>query len=128
MKVQVSKNARYSLMIKLLLFQVFPFLSPIMSGFGGKSAEANACFDGYLVIDFAVTSLKDMKINPQEIIEMAVHLIEAKTFAVSAKFIRYVKPLHRIKLTPFCTKTTGERGKFNLMEPVILSSKMIYTY
>ena len=104
----------------------------MMSGLSGISSEANACFDGYLVIDFAVTSLKDMKINPQEIIEMAAHLVEAETFAVSTKFIRYVKPLHRIKLTPFCTKTTGERGKFQSYGARyaldILSSKMIYTH
>ena len=103
-----------------------------MSGFNDKSAAADASFDGYLVIDFAVTSLKDMKINPQEIIEIAAHLVEAKTFAVSSKFIRYVKPLHRIKLTPFCTKTTGERGKFQSYGARyaldILSSKMIYTH
>ena len=78
-----------------------------MSGFNDKSAAADASFDGYLVIDFAVTSLKDMKINPQEIIEIAVQLVDARTFAVSKEFTKYVKPLHRIKLTPFCTKVTG---------------------
>ena len=78
-----------------------------MSGFNDKSAAADASFDGYLVIDFAVTSLKDMKINPQEIIEIAVQLVDARTFAVSMEFTKYVKPLHRIRLTPFCTKSTG---------------------
>ena len=78
-----------------------------MSGFKDKAAMADASFDGYLVIDFAVTALKDMKINPQEIIEIAVQLVDARTFAMSKEFTKYVKPLHRIKLTPFCTKTTG---------------------
>ena len=101
----------------------------MMSGFSGKPAEANACFDGYLVIDFAVTSLKDMKINPQEIIEIAAHLVEANTFTLSKEFTRYVKPLHRIKLTPFCTKTTGERkiSILSCVQPVIFNRAKLFS-
>jgi len=72
-----------------------------------EMAASKSSFDGYLAIDFAVTSLKDMKINPQEIIEIAVQLVDAKTFTVSKEFTKYVKPLHRIKLTPYCVKVTG---------------------
>ena len=100
-----------------------------MSGFKDKAAMADASFDGYLVIDFAVTSLKDMKINPQEIIEIAAQLVDARTFAVSKEFIRYIKPLHRIKLTPFCTKTTGERkiSILSCVQPVIFNRAKLFS-
>ena len=82
-----------------------------------EMAASKSSFDGYLAIDFAVTSLKDMKINPQEIIEIAVQLVDAKTFTVSKEFTRYVKPLHRIKLTPYCVKVTGMNKTPTLCSP-----------
>jgi 3'-5' exoribonuclease 1 len=67
-------------------------------------------YEGYLVIDFTATSLKDMKIHPQEIIEIQARVIDPENFqpiSSGADFSSFIKPVHRPKLSPYCLKTTG---------------------
>ncbi len=65
-------------------------------------------FDYFFVLDFEATCIKDMRINPQEIIEFTCSKINAVTFKEEVEpFHRYVKPVFRPKLSPFCIRLTG---------------------
>jgi inhibitor of KinA sporulation pathway (predicted exonuclease) len=64
-------------------------------------------YDYILVLDFEATCLKDMKIDPQEIIEYPCIILETRTYAIKDVFHHYVKPVKKPRLSPFCTKLTG---------------------
>ncbi len=81
-----------------------------MASTAGASVEEQD-FDYFLVLDFEATCIKDMRINPQEIIEFPCLLVNSRTFEVEARFHRYVKPVYRPKLSPFCIKLTGKCKK-----------------
>lgn len=65
-------------------------------------------FDYFLVLDFEATCIKDMRLNPQEIIEFPCLKVDAKTFQIVDKFHSYIRPVYRPKLSPFCIKLTGD--------------------
>lgn len=46
-------------------------------------------------------------INPQEIIEFPVHVLNSNDSSTKARFHHYVKPIHHPKLTEFCSNLTG---------------------
>ncbi|XP_002736458.1 ERI1 exoribonuclease 3-like [Saccoglossus kowalevskii] len=64
-------------------------------------------YNYFLVLDFEATCEKSTKIYPQEIIEIPVLKIHAKTFETEAIFHTYVQPTANPILTPFCTELTG---------------------
>ncbi len=63
--------------------------------------------DYFLVLDLEATCIKDMRINPQEIIEFPCLLLNADTHKEEQSFHRFVKPVYRPRLSPFCIKLTG---------------------
>lgn len=64
-------------------------------------------FSHVLILDFEATCLKDRQISPQEIIEFPCILIDLKTFETVREFHKYVKPVKRPRLSPFCFELTG---------------------
>lgn len=64
-------------------------------------------FDYYMVIDFECTCEMEDNSWPHEIIEFPVVLMKADTGDFVAEFHRYVRPLLRPILTPFCKNLTG---------------------
>ena len=73
-------------------------------------------FDRFLVLDLEATCIKDMRINPQEILQISALLVDAKdeTLPIVASFNQVVKPVFRPKLSPFCIKLTGNQMDFVL--------------
>eukprot|EP01125_Pyxidicula_operculata_P006965 TRINITY_DN2380_c0_g1_i3.p1 TRINITY_DN2380_c0_g1~~TRINITY_DN2380_c0_g1_i3.p1 ORF type:complete len:334 (+),score=47.86 TRINITY_DN2380_c0_g1_i3:862-1863(+) len=64
--------------------------------------------DFYVVLDFEATCEKEKhKQEPQEIIEFPSVLIDAKKQIVVSKFQEYIRPVHKPKLSAFCTELTG---------------------
>jgi len=59
------------------------------------------------VIDFEATCMENEFINPQEIIEFPVHILNSSDSSTKARFHHYVKPIHHPQLTEFCTNLTG---------------------
>jgi len=59
------------------------------------------------IIDFEATCMENEFINPQEIIEFPVHVLNSVDSSTKARFHHYVKPIHHPKLTDFCTNLTG---------------------
>jgi len=59
------------------------------------------------IIDFEATCMENEFINPQEIIEFPVHILNSIDSSTKARFHHYVKPIHHPKLTDFCTNLTG---------------------
>lgn len=64
-------------------------------------------FKTFLVIDFEATCDQPVQINPMEIIEFPVLVVDGQSFQLRDKFHRYVKPKINPKLTDFCVKLTG---------------------
>jgi len=64
-------------------------------------------FDSYVVLDFEATCNEPARIEPQEIIELPLVIVDASTGSVRSEFRTYVQPLHHPKLTSFCTELTG---------------------
>lgn len=65
-------------------------------------------FQYFCVLDFEATCQDGpTKLSPQEVIELPVVLLDARTMKVVAEFHRYVRPTHHPKLTAFCTQLTG---------------------
>ncbi len=65
-------------------------------------------FDAFLLLDFSATLLKDMKINPQEIVEVGAVVMDATTSEARCEpFHNYIRPVHKVKLSPYCIKQTG---------------------
>ena len=64
-------------------------------------------FEYLIMMDFESTCIKDMRINPQEIIEFPATLVRTADYAVVDRFHSYVKPVYKPQLSPFCIKLTG---------------------
>ena len=64
-------------------------------------------YDVLILIHLNVTSLKDMTITPEEIIEIACASLDLSTMKVQSEFHSYIKPMKKPKLSPHCVKTTG---------------------
>ncbi|CAD5125677.1 DgyrCDS13879 [Dimorphilus gyrociliatus] len=69
--------------------------------------KVKQAFDYFLVLDFEATCDDKVSIQPQEIIEFPCIKVNAQTFESEKVFHRYVKPVYRPQLTPFCTELTG---------------------
>lgn len=67
----------------------------------------NQPFKYLAVIDFEATCMENEFINPQEIIEFPVHVLNSNDSSTKARFHHYVKPIHHPKLTEFCSNLTG---------------------
>ena len=70
-------------------------------------AVAAQPYDFYCVIDFEATCEEHKRIQPQEIIELPSVLLDGRTMSVVDEFQLYVRPVHRPRLTEFCTQLTG---------------------
>jgi inhibitor of KinA sporulation pathway (predicted exonuclease) len=76
-------------------------------------------FDFFLVIDFECTCEAQDELWPHEIIEFPAVLMSAKDGTIAAEFHRYVRPLLRPKLTPFCKNLTGiQQATVDAAEPL----------
>ena len=83
-----------------------PSLLKIIQRRNGVKMEAQN-FDHFLILDFEATCEKDVKIDPQEIIEFPVLKICGKTFEEQTVFHEYVRPTKIPLLSAFCTDLTG---------------------
>jgi len=63
-------------------------------------------FDYILIINFQETCLRDMAIDPPEIIEFPCLVWDVGNRKVVATFHSYVKPVLRPRLSPFCIRLT----------------------
>eukprot|EP00930_Biecheleria_cincta_P038030 TRINITY_DN26129_c0_g1_i1.p1 TRINITY_DN26129_c0_g1~~TRINITY_DN26129_c0_g1_i1.p1 ORF type:complete len:531 (+),score=99.51 TRINITY_DN26129_c0_g1_i1:60-1652(+) len=72
---------------------------------GGCTSES--LFDYFVVLDFEATCDDGRRLEPQEIIEFPMLLVDATTGRVQSEFRSYVKPHHHPQLTSFCTQLTG---------------------
>eukprot|EP00746_Dinoflagellata_sp_MGD_P164890 gnl/MRDRNA2_/MRDRNA2_93829_c0_seq1.p1 gnl/MRDRNA2_/MRDRNA2_93829_c0~~gnl/MRDRNA2_/MRDRNA2_93829_c0_seq1.p1 ORF type:complete len:547 (+),score=89.45 gnl/MRDRNA2_/MRDRNA2_93829_c0_seq1:81-1721(+) len=64
-------------------------------------------FDFFIVLDFEATCDEGRPPQPQEIIELPLVLVDAKTLRVVDEFRSYVQPQHHRTLTTFCRNLTG---------------------
>ncbi|KAG8230208.1 hypothetical protein J437_LFUL009270, partial [Ladona fulva] len=64
-------------------------------------------YDFFLVLDFEATCERNVKLDPQEIIEFPCLKINGKTMIEEKTFHRYVKPRYSPVLSPFCVELTG---------------------
>merc|ERR1712046_347164 len=48
-----------------------------------------------------------MQLEPQEVIEFPIVLVDVRSLRVVGEFRSYVRPVHHPQLTPFCTQLTG---------------------
>ena len=88
-----------------ILHEMDPNVKANLDSLNGKSFEQE--FDLVFVLDFEATCLKEMKIDPQEIIEIPVIVFDLRERKIVTQFHCYVKPLFRPRLSPFCVKLTG---------------------
>ena len=73
----------------------------------GEHRIQEVSWDYYFVIDFEATCDKKGQVRPQEIIEIPIMVVDARTFKRIDRFHRYVKPTKRPCLTTFCKELTG---------------------
>jgi len=75
----------------------------------GSSSIPEGLFDCFAVLDFEATCQDDSygRLEPQEIIELPIVLVHAKTGRKLSEFREYVQPVHHPQLTDFCTQLTG---------------------
>lgn len=59
-----------------------------------------------LILNLKVTCLKDQNINPEEIILFQCSALDLESSKIVKTFNKYVKPIHKPKLSPFCIKAT----------------------
>lgn len=64
-------------------------------------------YDYFLVVDFEATCDSPNQVEPIEIIEFPVLLIDSQSFSVQKTFHRYVQPTVHPILTDFCIQLTG---------------------
>ena len=64
-------------------------------------------FKRFLVIDFEATCDNPIQMDPMEIIEFPVLVVDGESFQIQHKFHRYVKPKINPQLTNFCINLTG---------------------
>merc|ERR1719401_2727356 len=64
-------------------------------------------FDCFAVLDFEATCDSACKVEPQEVIEFPIVLVDAATGHALGEFRTYVRPVHHPHLTAFCTSLTG---------------------
>lgn len=64
-------------------------------------------FQYFLVLDFEATCNKPEQIDPMEIIEFPVLMVNSKSFQIERTFHEYVKPSVHPKLSTFCMQLTG---------------------
>jgi len=67
----------------------------------------SADFDSFAVLDFEATCEQDVQMNPQEIIEFPIVLVDGQTLEQVDEFRTYVLPESHPKLTKFCMDLTG---------------------
>ncbi|CAE7379955.1 Eri3 [Symbiodinium sp. CCMP2456] len=72
-----------------------------------REAEAALPWDCFAVLDFEATCEENVKLNPQEIIEFPLVLVDAQSLERVDEFRTYVRPERNPKLTEFCTELTG---------------------
>ena len=71
------------------------------------TAPSTIAFDCYVVLDFEATCDKPKQMEPQEIIEFPLVLVDAKTLKQVDEFRTYVRPSFHPELTNFCKELTG---------------------
>lgn len=64
-------------------------------------------YDAFLVMDFEATCDQPVQLEPMEIIEFPVLMVNATTWQTESVFHTYVRPTVHPQLTAFCTKLTG---------------------
>ena len=74
---------------------------------GMAESKGRNSFDYLLVLDFEATCDDQIKLRPQEIIELPVIKVNATTLESESVFHSYVRPTAHPVLTPFCTDLTG---------------------
>ncbi|XP_046422298.1 ERI1 exoribonuclease 3-like [Neodiprion fabricii] len=72
-----------------------------------KRKNVTQSFKYLLVLDFEATCKKDVKLRPQEIIELPCLALCTKTWEVKDVFHEYIKPQIHPVLTSHCTDLTG---------------------
>lgn len=72
-----------------------------------RSAAGRQRFDFLAVLDFEATCEDNVRLDPQEIIELPTVLIDTRRNEVVDTFQTYVRPMAHPKLTKFCTELTG---------------------
>lgn len=82
-----------------------PSDEPATTRCGGCMYES--LFDYFVVLDFESTCDDGRRVEPQEIIEFPMVLVDATTGRVQSEFRTYVKPHHHPQLTSFCIQLTG---------------------
>jgi len=63
--------------------------------------------DCYVVLDFEATCEDGKRLEPQEVIEFPLVLLDAQALSVVDEFRTYVRPVHHPRLSAFCTQLTG---------------------
>jgi len=66
-----------------------------------------SAFDAFAVLDFEATCDEPRQPQPQEIIELPMVLVDARSGMAVAEFRTYVRPVRHPRLTHFCTELTG---------------------
>ena len=61
----------------------------------------------YLVANVETTSDSDSRLDPREVIEISLVVVEAESLSVLDSFQRYVRPEVHTELTPHCVAQTG---------------------
>eukprot|EP00933_Yihiella_yeosuensis_P071380 TRINITY_DN7958_c0_g2_i3.p1 TRINITY_DN7958_c0_g2~~TRINITY_DN7958_c0_g2_i3.p1 ORF type:complete len:478 (-),score=100.85 TRINITY_DN7958_c0_g2_i3:157-1590(-) len=72
-----------------------------------QQQQRQQLFDVFAVLDFEATCDNEQQIEPQEVIELPIVLVDARSGIVIDKFRTYVQPVHNPQLTSFCTELTG---------------------
>ena len=65
-------------------------------------------YDRFVILDFEATCKKDLRMDPQEIIEFPAIIVDTVNFEILDSFHSYVQPQIIKKLTPFCINLTGK--------------------
>mmetsp|Transcript_17745 Transcript_17745/g.31047 ORF Transcript_17745/g.31047 Transcript_17745/m.31047 type:complete len:428 (-) Transcript_17745:37-1320(-) len=80
-------------------------------GYAAIPARTPPLVDYYVVLDFEATCDDKQRLQPQEIIELPMVLVDASSGSQCGEFRTYVQPVHHPRLTSFCTQLTGiEQG------------------
>ena len=61
----------------------------------------------YLVVNVEATAEAHRVLDPREVIELSIVVVDAKTHVVVSDFQRYVRPEVHPELTPYCVAQTG---------------------
>ena len=86
-------------------------------------------YEYFIIMDFESTCIKDMRINPQEVIEFPATLVATSDYSVVGGLHSYVRPVYKPKLSPLTVAYSRALARqLDQLNNAFLSAKLIQAW